>query len=168
MGWRARGRAALLLACLLPLGCAYKTYPNTLAKNAQIRTELDPGFLFFETIRASLEVHSVDPSCQTRYEGTVELDADRIRLGLPPGEPSYLVFRFATSSFLANSRTSMDTATLLTPRPDRDYEIEVSYLDDLYRVAIWETDPRRRTRRELGKRGLGLCTAARSGLTGGD
>lgn len=141
------------LACALALaqlaGCAgprLKPYPDNLAddpaaKNLSIRTSTSSGSAF-SSVRAALDVHSVDAQCRTRYLGTVALDKPSVAVGIPPGRWSYLVFDFATSGFLGGTRGRISRETLLKPRADNRYEIDVTYRDDLYNVVIREKLPR--------------------------
>lgn len=156
-GWQLIG----LLALALGLGgCSGKfAYPNTLAKNLHIETETESGALF-SSVRAAVGIYGVDEHCRIEYQGTVDLDDRPVSVGIPSGRPSYLVFEFASSSFLANSRRSITYETLLVPTPGRDYRLEVSYLDDIYNVRIRETVPGRADGREIDRRDLRTCASA--------
>jgi len=50
--------------------------------------------------------------------------------------------------------------TLLTPRAGYAYDVKVSYLDNVYSVAIREIDPRGSSSREIARRDLRACKAA--------
>jgi hypothetical protein len=69
------------------------------------------------------------------------------------------VFSFDSSSFLANSRSSITYGTLLTPRPGRDYDVAVEYLDDTYNATIQEVDRETNQQREVIYRPLDACQA---------
>ena len=157
----AMGRyvAAILLAAGLLTGCsALKPYPNTLAKNLHIRTEVESGSVFSK-VRASVDIFSVDADCKTEYRGTVKLKGPSIEVGIPPDELSYMVFVFSNSSILAGSRSSMSHDTLLKTRAGYDYDIKVGYRDDIYGVTIKEIHPRSSKRREIELRDLSACTS---------
>jgi hypothetical protein len=108
-------------------------------------------------VSAALHVHGVDASCRSEYQGTVQLDARSVDVGIPSGRPSLLVFTFSRSSFLTGSSSSIRYDTLLTPRAGYTYDISVSYADDLYNVAVREIGPRGSPAREIEPRGLSAC-----------
>ncbi len=146
----------LLPACLLT-GCSgVKPYPDSSRKNLYLHTRTDPGSLF-SSIRAAVDIYRVDTLCQREYQGTVDLDSPYMSIGIPVDEPSYLVFGFASSSWLANSRSNISYDTLLSPRAGYDYDIEVSYLDEMYHVAILEKQPGGKTARKISHRSVSDC-----------
>jgi hypothetical protein len=119
-------------------GCSgLKTYSDTSAKNLDVHTRTDSGS-FLSSTRASLDIYSVNNTCEPAYQGTVTLDQETRTVGLPAERPSYLVFRFESSSFLANSSGATSYDTLLTPLPDHHYDVDVRYLDGIYSVTILE------------------------------
>jgi hypothetical protein len=88
----------------------------------------------------------------------VDLDKPAAAIGIPVDRPSYLVFGFTRSSWLAGSRSTIHHATLLPPRSGHVYDIEASYLDESYRVRIRESASRNGgRRREMGQRRLSEC-----------
>ena len=130
--------SAFVFTASVLAGCSgLKSYPNTSAKNLDIHTRTDSGS-FLSSTRASLDIFSVNKACQTSYQGSVTLDKETRTIGLPAERPSYLVFRFESSSFLANSSSATSYDTLLTPLPDRQYDVDVRYLDGIYSVTILE------------------------------
>jgi hypothetical protein len=148
----------LLAVIGLLVGCSGKyTYPNTLAKNLYIQTETDSGSVF-SSVRAAVGIYGVDDQCEIEYQGTVNLDERPISVGIPLGRPSYLVFEFASSSFLANSSRSITYETLLTPVAGRDYDLKVSYLDDIYNVEIRESRPGDVVARNIDRKDLRACS----------
>ena len=148
-----RSRVLFLLA--LAAGCSgLKSYPTDPGGNLAVTAEMQGN------VRAALHVHRVAAGCGTRsgrteYAGTLALDRPA-SLGLPTGETSYLVVEFDTSSFLGGSR-STSVGTLVTPRPGSRYELAARYRDGIYDVALYESDPRTRSRRALPRRELGAC-----------
>jgi len=140
--------AALLAGC----GGAIR-YAEVAQKNLHIRTETSTGSAF-SSVKAVLGVHAVDARCGLTYEGTVYLDRPLVEVGIPPGRLSYLVFEFASSGFLGGTRGSITHETLLRPRPGQDYDIRVSYRDDIYNVVIRELGS---SGREIGRAGLAAC-----------
>jgi hypothetical protein len=143
--------AALCAAALAVAACAGgRPYPDNVApKNFSIKTS--------SSARAVLGVHSVDAQCRAEYLGTVALDKPSAEIGIPAQRWSYLVFDFATSSFLGGKRTRMTHETLLKPRAGYRYEASVSYRDDIYNVVIREQSPRGGAWRELAMRELASC-----------
>jgi hypothetical protein len=149
------------LACATALvalaGCSgLKTYPNDLPlKNLTVRTVTASGSAF-SSVRAELDVHSVDAACRTQYLGTVALDAPSVAVGIPAERASHLVVNFLSSSFLGGTRGRISRETWLSPRPDARYEIDVTYRDDLYQVVLREK-PARGATRELPLRSEPSC-----------
>ena len=138
----ARRRAATLLVCGLALGLAgcsgLKPYPNDLpVRNVSIRTATSTGSMF-SSVQAEVDVHSVEADCAARYLGTVALDRPDLAIGVPAGRRSRLTFHFLSSNFLGSSRGRISREVSLQPRADQRYEIDVSYRDDLYDVAVRE------------------------------
>jgi hypothetical protein len=146
----------LMLAYGLLSGCAgIKTYPNTPDKNLRVRTETDSGSLF-SNVHAAVDIYRVDADCTTEYEGTVQLDARSVAIGIPSGRVSYLVFVFARSGLLSRSST-ITYDTLLRPRAGQTYDVSVSYRDDIYNVVIREAGSQQGKGRVIGPRNLQDC-----------
>lgn len=139
----------MLAACSLSV----KTYPDTLPKNVQVRTDTSSN------VRAAVHIHRVDAKCLTEYEGTLELDRPAVELGVPAGRTSVLAVTFSTASLLSGSSTSTRYATLLTPRTGHRYDVEVRYRENMYGVTIREIDPRRSSSREIARRDPVSCKA---------
>lgn len=152
-----RSRALVLFAAALAAACGGAVrYADTADKNLVIRTETSSGSAF-SSVKAVLGVHAVDAQCKLTYEGTVELDRPLVQVGIPPGRASYLVFEFATSSFMGGRRGSITRETLFRPRAGASYEVKVSYKDDLYDVQIRETPARGGRAREIDLAPLSAC-----------
>lgn len=146
-----------LLSALLLAGCSgVKTYPDMAGKNVHVRTKLVEERMF-GSVRADLDVYSVDARCETQYLGTVELDRANVDIGIPPGQQTYLVFVFSSKGMLGSSKGSTTYATLLRPRAGFEYRAEVRYLDDIYNVDMIETQPGKKSGRELEPRRLENC-----------
>src|SRR6478736_2672 len=94
---------------------------------------------WFSSVRAAVDIHRLTADCRTEYEGTVQLNRLTIDVGIPLNKWSQLVFVFASSSFLANRSGSITYETLLKPRSGYQYEIKVTYRDDMYNVIVRET-----------------------------
>jgi hypothetical protein len=155
----ARLAAAVCGAALALLaGCgSLKPYPSDVQpKNLTIRTATQSGSMF-ASVRAELDVHSVDGACRTRYLGTVELDQPSVAVGIASGAASYLVFNFISSNFLGSSRGRISRDVMIRPLPEQRYEIDVTYRDDLYDVTIHERSPRGGPAREVPLQDLRAC-----------
>lgn len=96
-------------------------------------------------------VSRVDGGCQLNYQGTVYLDDPSVNVGLPVNRPLYLEFYFVKSARLGNSTSSVTHGTMLHPRAGQRYVAEVSYVDDLYKVALREGT------RTIERRALPAC-----------
>ena len=150
----------LLIFVGLMAGCSGKyAYRDTLAKNVHIETKTDSGSVF-SNVAAAVGIYRVDEHCKIEYQGTVDLDEPTVSVGIPSGKPTYLVFEFASTAFLASSRRSVSYETLLVPAAGRDYAIKVSYLDDLYNVRIDESQPGNAAPRRVPRRDLRACSRA--------
>lgn len=146
-----------LLSVLLLAGCSgVKTYPDMASKNVHVRTKLVEERMF-GSIRADLDIYSVDKKCEAQYLGTVELDKASVDFGIPPGQQTYLVFVFSSKGMLGSAKGSTTYATLLQPRAGFEYRAEVRYLDDIYNVDLIETQPGKKSGRELEPRRLENC-----------
>jgi hypothetical protein len=110
-------------------------------------------------VRAAVGVYRVDERCQIEYQGTVDLDKPIVAVGIPADRASYLVFGFASSSFLGGTRSTMSQETLLRPRPGYSYDVEASYKDDIYSVVIREVHPGTGASRAIELRRLSACGA---------
>lgn len=147
--------AAWLFAALA--GCSgMKSYQNTPDNNLHLHTAADSGS-WFSSVRAAVDIFRVGTDCETVYEGTVQLNQPTIDIGIPPNRWSELVFVFATSSFLGSRSGSMTHETLLKPRSGYQYEVQVTYKDDMYNVAVRETHPSSSVIREIERKDLRPC-----------
>jgi hypothetical protein len=147
---------ALWTVCLLP-GCSgTRSYPRTAHSNLQVRTTTDSGS-WFSGVRVAVDIHGVGQDCRVHYEGTVQLTQPTIDVGIPPNRWTQLVFVFASSSFLAGRSGMITYDTLLKPRAGYHYQITVSYKNDIYHVAIRETQPNQSAGLEIERRPLSAC-----------
>jgi hypothetical protein len=147
----------LLWAYSVLAGCSgIKTYQSPQHKNLHIKTETDSGSIFSK-VRAAVDIYRVDADCKTEYEGTIQLKTLYVNVGIPSSRLSYLVFVFSSSGLLSSSSSTITYNTLLKPRVDYNYDIKVSYINDIYNVAIRETDPRMKKSREIELKDLNDC-----------
>lgn len=135
----ASRRAAFGLLAIGLAGCSgLKPYPNDLpTRNLSIRTATSSGSVF-SSVRAEVDVHSVDAACADRYLGTVQLDQPNVAIGVPLARRSRLVFHFVSSAFLGGSRGRISREVSLQPGADQHFQIDVTYRDDLYDVTVRE------------------------------
>jgi hypothetical protein len=152
-----RPALAALVMALAAGGCSgVKTYPNTLDKNVQIRSETVSGSALFR-VKTALGVHRVDERCQLEFEGLLELDQPTVPVGLPADRWSYLVFNFYSSSMLGGSSSSINRETLFRPRAGRRYDVLVTYKKDIYHVTIREIPQQGGAGREVEFRDIRAC-----------
>jgi hypothetical protein len=145
------------LAMGLAAGCSgVKTYPNTLDKNLQIRSETVAGPALFR-VRTALSVYRVDERCELELEGVVKIDQPTVSVGIPAGRWSYLDFTFSDPSLAGGSSGSVSRETLFRPRAGYRYDIAVSYRKDVYHVAIREIPTRGGPGREIEFRDIRAC-----------
>jgi len=157
-GRRVHIHAALLCASVLS-GCAgTRPYESASDRNVRFDTAVESGSgSWVSSVRASVQVHSVDRDCRTTYEGTIPLNSPTVVTGFPAGRMRYMVIAFNSSSFLLNRRSSIDYSTILTPRDGYDYEVAVRYRDDTYDASVVEVNRGNGTRRKLRHRPLQAC-----------
>lgn len=138
-------------------GCSgLKPYPNAGDRNLDVRTRTESGSML-SSVRAALHFHRVGAGCKLDYVGTIDLDRSPLAIAVPAEQASYLVFTFASSSFLGGSRSTISQETLFRPRAGARYDAEVSYRNDTYHVVLRE----RGSAREIDFVPLGACSAAR-------
>ena len=135
---------SMLAAC-----SAVKTYSNMQDKNIRVITNTDSG------VEAAIEIYEVKPDCSIVYSGSIQLDNAETDIGLATGRSSYLVFVFSSSGFFTGSST-ISYDTLLRPRKNSSYDIDVSYRDDIYNVVMHERLASNK-RREIEARSLAGC-----------
>ena len=135
---------SMLTACT-----AVNIYPNTLDKNVRVNTKTDSG------VEAAIEIYEVKHDCSIEYSGSIQLDHAEMDIGLATGRSSYLVFVFSSSGFFTGSST-VSYDTLLRPRKNSSYDIDVSYRDDIYNVVMHERLASNK-RREIEARSLAGC-----------
>ena len=154
-------RAALVaLAMGLSAGCSgVKTYPNTLDKNLQIRSETVAGPALFR-VRTALSVYRVDERCELALEGVVNIDQPTVSVGIPAGRWSYLDFTFSDPTLAGSPASSVSRETLFRPRAGYRYDIAVTYKKDIYHVAIREVPLRGGAGREVEFRDIRACRPA--------
>lgn len=152
-----RNVAAALVSAVVLAGCSgVRPYPNTLEKNVVIRTATDSGSIFSK-VAAAVDIFSVTSGCETEYLGTVDLDRPSVAVGVPADQLSYMVFVFSSSSFFGSSRSTISHETLLQARAGYSYDVRVSYMDDIYNVAINEQGPRNPGGRKIALRDISVC-----------
>lgn len=146
-----------LLSALMLAGCSgMKTYPDVANKNVHLRTKVVDGSVM-TSMHAGLDIYTVDAKCETIYVGTVELDKPAVDIGIPPGQLTYLMFVFSSKGMLGGVNSATTYETLLRPRAGYEYRAEVRYVDDIYNVDLFESQPGKKGGRELEPRRLENC-----------
>ena len=147
----------LIVFAGLVTGCSgLRPYVSDYEKNLYISTRTEAsGFL--TSVDAAVDIYSVNSDCARQYQGTVDLRKTLVAVGLPPDTLSSLSFTFASSSFLANSHGTMSYDALLEPRDGYVYDVSVSYIDNIYNVAIRERNSSNGDSRELAASLLDSC-----------
>ena len=134
---KIRTLSALLFSTVILSACSgIKPYPNQETKNLHISAHTDANL--FKAIDVSLNIYQVGSECQLSYEGTVKLNGASTPVGIPTNALRYLSFVFASSSLLGNSKSSITLDTLFHARPGANYDIALSYKDNIYNGRIWE------------------------------
>ena len=120
----------LLCLGLLACGSNIKPYSSNAGKNMVVNTKTDPD------VSAAIDIFHVDEKCQLSYQGTVDLEASRTKLGLQNNRSHYLVVSFSSSSFWAGRSSSMSQEIAITPSGKFNYILDLSYLDNIYNVEL--------------------------------
>ena len=127
----------ITLSCLLAACSGLKTYRSDYQKNLFITTQAEArGWL--SGVDASLDIYRMQDNCDVDYQGTVNLGDSLVEVGVPAGQPAYLVFRFESSTFLSNSHSSMGYDVALYPEYGQVYDVNVTYRDNIYNVEVAE------------------------------
>jgi hypothetical protein len=153
---------ARVFACTLLLtvaGCSgLKDYASAADRNLLIRTKTSGSPL--TKVEAFLHVYRLKNACETEYLGTVKLDRDEIRTGLPQ-QPTYLKFVFKGSSRLGGGSSLIPYGVAVTPRPGARYLADLSYAGSVYEVTVRELGPQGKAGRLIERRALN-CPPERS------
>ena len=136
-----------------------KDYSNHKPHNMSVKTKTNSGSSF-SNIKTSLNIYSLNKKCETDYLGNVELDSEKTKIGLSTRKLLYLDFSFVSSGYFSPT-SSMNYDTLLKPRKGAQYYIELSYLDDMYNMEIWEKRSKKRSKKELEIRAFDSCKAGK-------
>ena len=142
---------ALMNIMLLAGGCSTtKIYKDVLSHNLEVNSETD-------SVETTLDIYSVGAQCESEYLGTVALDRSSIELGIAIEKPSYLSVGFASSSFWSSSSGFISYDFTLLPRKAFRYEVDVSYIDDIYNVTVYEVSQLTGKQREMEEAELRNC-----------
>lgn len=136
---------------LLVSGCSStKLYEDELTHNLEVNSKTD-------SVEATLDIYSVGMQCESEYLGTVALDRNSTKLGIAMEKPSYLIVGFASSSFWSNSSGFISYDFTLLPRKAFRYEVDVSYIDNIYNVIVYEVSQLTGEKREMDAPELRNC-----------
>lgn len=143
--------SGLLLGCA---GASKEYYINNIHWNVTIKltTDIPEGFFYKSDIVAG--VNDVNPDCSVDYKGMIELKPGENTLGLQPGKLTYLAVEIMQKNSLASSTSTMMRGTMLKPVAGRQYEIIVSYMDNMFDFRVFETGSKRR---QLELMPMGMC-----------
>jgi len=132
-------------------GCSTtKIYKDVLSHNLEVNSETD-------SVETTLDIYSVGAQCESEYLGTVALDRSSIELGIAIEKPSYLSVGFASSSFWSSSSGFISYDFTLLPRKAFRYEVDVSYIDNIYNVIVYEVGQFTGEKREMEAAELWNC-----------
>lgn len=142
---------ALLSITLLASGCSStKLYKDVLTHNLEVNSKTD-------SVEVTLDIYSVGMQCESEYLGSVALDKNSIELGIAMEKPSYLIVGFSSSSFWSNSSGLISYDFTLLPRKAFRYEVDVSYIDTIYNVIVYEVSQLTDEKREMEATELRNC-----------
>ena len=142
---------ALISMVLLAGGCSStKLYKDVLTHNLEVNSKTD-------SVKATLDIYSVGEQCEYEHLGIVTLDKSSIELGIAVGKPSYQIVGFASSSFWSSSSGFISYDFTLLPRKAFRYAVDVSYMDDIYNVTVYEVSQLTGKKREMEVAELQNC-----------
>lgn len=105
-------------------------YRSSQPENLAINTRL-------ESVNAQLELFTINKQCQPVSLGVLRLNEGKARLGIAPSGTTYYEVTFKGFSLLRGSST-VSTNGFIHTRKGYDYELEVSYVDNVYNVVAYE------------------------------
>lgn len=146
----------VLFAELISSCSGLRPYVSNYENNLHISTRTEASG-FPSNVDAAVDVYRVDSDCARQYQGTVDLRNSSVAVGLLPNTPSYLAFTFKSFSFFANSHGTMSYDTVLVARVGYEYNVSVSYRDNIYNVTIRERHSTGGESRELPPTLLDSC-----------
>ena len=125
------------------IGCTSNpVYKNESEKNLAINLKVDERNGLFNSIDIAAGVNDIDSQCQPHYRGYQTLSPGRNEMGLAPGILTNLVIEVAKSKYRSGS--SYSRGTLITPLPGKRYEIDASYLDNMFDFRLYEITGKKR------------------------
>jgi hypothetical protein len=134
---RARVFVLPVVVALLSACSGITAYHSDLEKNLRIEAKTGSGSIFHK-LDIGVHVYNVDAKCQLAYQGTIRLDDSPADVGVPVNMQIYLEFYFAESAMFSDPSSVIKYGIYLRPLPAQEYDAEVSYVDDLYNVRLWE------------------------------
>lgn len=141
----------LLVSASFLASCSnVKPYQTSANDNFFITSETDSD------VTAEMDVYSVGNNCKLDYQGTLALTGE-IASGLFVNKLIYLRIRFSTSSFWSSSSTSMSRDILLRPQPANKYNMDVSYIDNIYNVDLKATHRQSKRSRTIESLDWSIC-----------
>lgn len=158
----ARGLIILFLGTLLGCGTRPKPlyYPNTLAKNVTVNLKVAlPATANAATkLDTRMSVNAENPDCTSDYLGTMVLTNGENKIGLTPGKSANLVFLISrTGPWTVAKDFRVDLP--ITPMPGRQYEIDFTYVDNMFDLRLYEQ--RGAGRKELPRSANAACRAGK-------
>lgn len=149
-------RLTVTALILVLAGCAgVKTYPNTLDKNLRVHTKAKSDALLTR-LRVDIDIFDVVGDCRIEYVGSLKLDQPNVDVGLAVNKPSYLSIVFTRNSI--GSRSTYTYETVLTPRAQHVYSVDVSHLEGMYEIFLRERGTAKNSPvRELARQPLTNC-----------
>lgn len=133
---------------MLLAGCASDpVYKNEPEKNLVINLKVDERNGLFSSIDIAAGVNDINAQCQPNYRGYQTLSPGRNEMGLAPGILTNLVVEVVKSKYRSGS--SYSRGALITPMPGKRYEIDASYLDNMFDFKLYEITGKQRKSLQL-------------------
>ena len=129
----------IALAALFLIGCsAVRPFHEAPERNLHVRVKLKDDDA---KIRADLDLFAKVDKCNDSYIGSVELNKPVMDIGLPIGKELHLTYSVTRNSFSGGRRT-LNFLSSLTPRPGYEYYADLSWVDGMYNLEVFESQGR--------------------------
>ena len=127
---------AVLSSLLWGCSSAPIKYQNAGEQNLTINLRLDKRGGIFTKIKVVSGVNDLDSNCEPHYKGMVELTPGKNEIGLKPGVLTFIQVDVAHNGTGINSVTNR--GTMLKPESGKNYQIDISYIDNMYDFTLYE------------------------------
>ncbi len=140
---RALMRIPFFLICCavsMTAGCSVARYASKdNAPNLTVTVETDLN-IPLSRLDVMLDVHFVNPDCNSDFQGRLYLDEKKEVVGIPTGKIMELQALFITTGnfLLGGSSSDLRYGTLFTAKPGVKYLMEIIYRNKIFSAELFE------------------------------